>query len=171
MRYRVIVGIGLLIVLFLIIASCFSKTETISLEDQNMDIVLLADFAYMEGDWASFADLHSPDFILHRSDGEDPVNWTEFELQARVVRNRLPDLQFRNLDMFACKDKVAVRSIWEYRNNSRDFKLFYPDGVAQGSAIGITRIENGKIIESWGECDPAPIKKFYGIYKSINPKK
>jgi len=155
--------------LFLIVAVAVnvSEPEPISLEDQNMDIVKLSVFAFRDGDWACFADLHSPDYIQHSPGFEDPITWSDYELSARIVHNRIPDLKIRIVDIFAVKNKVAVRYIWEYRNDSYQFKRYYPNGVAQGSEIGIFRIENRQIVEEWCEHDPTPVKVLCDVFKRL----
>ena len=171
MRYRFIVGIALLVILFVIIASCFSKTGPISLEAQNMDIVRLSIYALKDGDWSSFADLHSPGYLQHTPDRKTPVAWPEYELACRIAHNRLPELQYRIMDIFAAGDKVAVRYVWECRKDSMLFKMYYPDGIAQGSEIGIFRIKNGLIIEEWCEYDPADIRMLVIVSRSMEHNK
>lgn len=168
---KFVIAIVVIVLLLVIVAVSVSKPETIALEDQNMDIVRLAMYAFREGDWSSFADLHSPGYLQHAPGFENPITWSEYELAARIVHERIPDLQIRIVDIFAFKDKVAVRSIWEYRNDSYQFKCHYPDGVAHGSEIGISLIKDGKIIEEWCEHDPALIKRFCRVYKYLDHNK
>ena len=167
MKYRFIVGIDLLVVLFVILTSCFSKAGPISLEDQNMDIVQLSFYAYNEGDWSSFADLHSPDYIQHAPDFKDPIAWPEYELSCRIAHNRLPQLKYRIEEIFAVKDKVAVRAVWECPMDSYEFKFTFPDGIVKGQHISITRIKNGKIIEEWYEYDTVGIQR---LIRSVKRK-
>lgn len=169
MNYVKAIALGLC--LTAIVAVNVSEPGPISLEENNMNIVRLAIFAYNDGDWASFADLYSPDYIQHRSGGQDPLALPDYELVCRVVHRGIPGLKLRIVDIFADNDKVAVRAIWEYRDNSYQFKQFYPKGIAQGSGIDIYRIKNSMIIEEWCESDPALIREFASIYKSIKPKK
>ncbi len=136
-----------------------------------MDIVKLSYFAFSQGDWSSFAYLHSPYYLQHSPGFKDPVTWTDYELSARIVHKRIPDLKIRIVDIFAVLDKVAVRSVWEYRNDSNRFKSHYPDGIAQGSENSIFRIKDGKIIEEWCEHDPAPVKVLCDIYKRMEHMK
>ncbi len=168
MRYRFIVGIGLLIVIFVIIASCFSKTETITLEDQNMDIVRLSICAFGDGDWATFTDLHSPAYIQHATDSMDPITWGEYILSCSVAHKRIPDLKYRIDDIFAVNDRVAVRSTWQYRNDSEQFKQQFPNGVVLGTQVGIFEVMDGKIIEEWGGCSPLMNQRFFSIGRMLN---
>lgn len=154
-----VTALGILILLSVVVAVSVSKTETISLEDQNMDIVKLSFLAYNEGDWSSFADLHSPGYFQHAPDYKDPIAWPEYELSCRIAHNRLPKLKYRILDIFAVKDKVAVRCVWEFHGGSAFVKRSCPDGIVKGSHMSITRIKNGKIIEEWYEYDTVGIQR------------
>ncbi len=158
-------SVVILVLLLVGAAAPISETGPISLEDRNMDIIKLSYFAFRDGDWSSFAELHSPDYLQHSPGYEDPITWSDYELSARIVHNRLPDLKFSIVDIFAVKNKVAVRSVWECPTNSKLFKYHYPDDVARGSEISIFRIEDGRIIEEWCEHDPAPVKELCSIYK------
>jgi len=171
MKYRFIVGIALLVVLFVIIASCFSKPGTISPEDHNINIVKLSYSAFKEGDWSSLADLYSPYYLQHSPDFKDPITWPEYELSCRIVHDRLPNLQYRIVDIFAFKDKVAVRSVWEYPRDPSWSRYRMSGIVLNGSAISIFRIKDRMIIEEWCEFDPSVIKKFCSVYKSMSPNK
>ncbi len=164
---KIVITIVILVLLLVGAAVCISGTGPIALEDDNINIVKLSFYAFRDGDWVSFADLHAPGYLQHSPGYEDPITFADYELSARIVHNRIPDLKIRIVDIFAVKNKVAVRSIWEYRSDSYRFKQRYPDGVAQGSEISIFRIEDGKIIEEWCEHDPAPVAEFCSIYKSM----
>ena len=171
MEYRFIVGIGLLIVIVVIVASYFFKPETISLEDDNMNIVRLSFWAFNEGDWPAFTDLHSPAYIQHAPDSMNPISWSEYILSCSVAHKRIPGLQYRIDDIFAVDDKVAVHSSWECSNESMRFKFYYPDSVSKGSDISIYRIKDGKIIEVWYGCNPVMIQRLVKIANSISPNK
>ena len=168
---KFVITVGVIVFAFVILVGSYAKTLPISIEDQNMDIVKLSFYAFRDGDWASFADLHSADYLQHSPGYDDPITWSEYELSARIVHARLPDLRIRIVDIFAVEDRVAVRSIWEYRNKSYRFRRHYPDGIAQGSEISIFRIKDSMIIEEWCEHDPKPVKSFCTVYKSLERMK
>ncbi|MBA7552852.1 hypothetical protein ES705_45428 [subsurface metagenome] len=140
-------------------ATCGSKPGAISLEVQNMDIVRLSFYAYNEGDWSSFAELHSPLYLQHAPDYKDPIPLGAYELSCRTARKRFPDLKYRIEDIFAFEDKVSVRLSWQCSSDSMAFKECFPDGVGSGSMISIVRIRNGKIIEEWCEYDTVGIQR------------
>lgn len=163
---KTVIAVVIVVILLVIVAVCSSGTDPISLEVQNMDIVRLSFVALEEGDFSSMADLYSPDFLQYSPDFKDPVTWTEYELSCRIVHASIPKLQFRIVDIFAVKDKVAVRSIWEFPVDPSWSKYCLASVVPKGSAISIFRIEDDLIIEEWCEFDPAIIKRFCSFYKS-----
>jgi len=140
----------------------------LTLEDQNINIVKLSFSAFNEGDFASLADLYSPDYLHHSPDSVEVVDWPEYEHLCRIVRHGYPDLQFRIICIFADSDKVAVRYVWEYSNDSYQFKRYYPTGLARGSANSIFKIKNSRIVSEWCEYDPAGIKSFCSVYKRLD---
>ena len=164
---KFVITVGVIVFAFVILVSSYASTLPISLEDRNIDIVKLAFFAFEEGDFTSLADLYSPDYLQHAPEYVDPVTWTEYELACRIVHARLPDLQYRIVDIFAAGDRVAVRSFWEIPIDPSwsEFKL--ASIITKGSAISIFRIKDGLIIEEWCEYDPAIIKRFCTAYKSL----
>jgi len=161
----------LIIITFAILAGSYAKRMTITLEDDNMNIVKLSFFAFNEGDWPAFTDLHSPAYVQHAPDSLDPICWSKYILSCSVAHTRFPDLQFRVEDIFAVDDKVAVRTSWQYRNDSDQFKQHFPDGVVQGSEICIFKIKDGKIIEEWYGCNPVIIQRLVRIANSISSNK
>jgi len=168
---KFVIAVVILVITFGILVGAYAKTEPLSLMDQNIVIVRLAFYAINDGDFASLADLHSPDYLQYSPDYKDPQTWSEFELACRIVHSRLPNLQYRIVDIFAFEDKVAVRSVWEYPRDP-SWSRYRMAGInLSGSAISIFRIENGKIIEEWCEYDPAVIKRFCASYKSMSPNK
>ncbi len=164
---KTLIAVAIVVILLVVVALCASKPESISLEEQNIDIVKLSFFAFRDGDWSSFADLHSPDYFQHAPDFKDPIAWPEYELSCRIVHNRLPQLKYRIEDIFAVKDRVAVRCVWECPIDSSQYMHYFPDGIARGSHISISRIKNGKIIEEWFEYDTVGIQRLISFSKSM----
>lgn len=165
---KIIIALVFITLLLVCVAVSDSGTGPISLEDQNMTIVQLSFYAYNEGDLSSFADLHSPDYIQHAPDFKDPITWPEYELACRIAHNRLPQLKYRIEEIFAVKDKVAVRAVWECPMDSYEFKFTFPDGIVKGQHISITRIKNGKIIEEWYEYDTVGIQRLIRSVKRMD---
>lgn len=168
---KFVIAIFILTLLFIVIACAVAKVETISLEFQGMEIVRSSIRAYNVGDWPSFAELHSPGYLHHAPDYEEPIAWPEYALSCRVAHNWLPQLQYRIEDIFAVVDKVAYRCVWECRDDSYQFKCHYPDGVARGSLITISRIKNGKIVEEWIEYDPGCVNNLIRLAKAMQHNK
>lgn len=149
-------AISYVVIYVLLVNTMFLVVEPakISIEDDNMNIVRLSYASYNEGDWSSFAKLHSPGYLQHAPDYEKPISWIDYELSARIAHRRLPDLKYRIEDIFAVKDKVASRIVWEFHGGKAFVKRSCPDGIVKGSLISISLIRDGNIIEEWLEYDP-----------------
>ncbi|MBA7671492.1 hypothetical protein ES703_79650 [subsurface metagenome] len=165
MKYAV--SLIIVIVTFVILVGSYSKTLPLSLEYQNMDIVRLSILAYNDGDWSSFSNLHSPIYLHHAPDHNEPISLVAYELSCRIAHRRLPDLQYRIKDIFCVSDKVACRLVWEYHCYSDHFLYRFPDGIIQGSLISISLIKDGKIIEEWLEYDPVCVNELIHFAKRM----
>jgi len=155
--------------LFVVVAVCISLSQPISLAEDNINTVRSSFCSFGDGDWSALVDLYTPGYLQHLPDFNDPVTFKAYFSSCYLVHSRVPDLQIRIVDIFAALDKVAVRSVWEYRSDSDQFKVYYPSGIAQGSCISIYRVENGFIAEEWCEYDSALIVEFCRIHMSIWP--
>ena len=156
---KFVVSLVIIVITFVILAGSYAKTEPLSLEDHNMDIVRLSIHAFNDGDWSSFADLYSPRYLQHAPGREDPLTWSDYELSCRIAHRRLPSFKYLIEDIFAVKNKVVIRVIWEFPGGRSFVKRSCPDGVKRGSEISIFRIDEGKIVEEWCEYDPENINE------------
>ncbi|MBA7619121.1 hypothetical protein ES703_26454 [subsurface metagenome] len=161
------IALIIIVITLVILVGSYAKTLPLSLKDQNIDIVRLSIHAFNEGDWSSFADLHSPNYLHHAPDSIDPVSLCEYMLSCSVAHEHFADLQYRIVDIFADNDNVAVLCTWHYRNDSYQFKKNFPDGAIQGSEINIYRIKDVKIIEDWYGCGPLMMQRLVSFSKSI----
>lgn len=168
---KVLFRVVYIVFLIVVVSVCYAISEPLSLMDQNIQMIRSSFSAFNNSDWGSLSDHYSPHYLHHSPESANVVDFGEYERNCRIVRREIPALQFRIVCIFANSDMVAVRYIWEYRNNSYQFKLYYPGGLAQGSANSIFRIKNGKIVEEWCEYDPKVIRQFCTIYKRLNPSK
>jgi predicted ester cyclase len=88
--------------------------------------------------------------------GHDPAAGGEFDReggkqQIQMYRSAFPDLHFEIEDAFASGDKVAVRwrSEGTFENELMGLEPTHQKGTITG--IGIDRIEDGKVVESWNQ--------------------
>ena len=79
------------------------------------------------------------------------------------LRNSLPDLHVSVEDMIAEGDKVVTRSL--FRGTHRgDFQRMPASGKQIAvEVIDILRLENGKIVERWGQSDQLGMMQQLGM--------
>jgi steroid delta-isomerase-like uncharacterized protein len=77
------------------------------------------------------------------------------------LRAAFPDMDFRVEDMIAEGDLVASRNIW-YGTHTGPFRGMPPSGKkVTVTAMGFSRIKDGKVVEHWGQVD------FLGLLQQI----
>ena len=73
----------------------------------------------------------------------------------------LPDMDFRVEDMIAEGDLVASRNVW-HGTHTGPFRGMPPTGKkVTVTAMGFSRIKDGKVLEHWGQVD------FLGLLQQI----
>jgi predicted ester cyclase len=99
--------------------------------------------------------------------GHDPAAGGEFDReggkqQIQMYRSAFPDLHFEIEDAFASGDKVAVRwrSEGTFENELMGLEPTHQKGTITG--IGIDRIEDGKVVESWNQWDNLQLMRDIG---------
>lgn len=87
----------------------------------------------------------------------------------KELRDAFPDLDFRIEEIIAEKDVVASRNVWT-GTHTGPFRGMPPTGKkVTVTAMGFSRLKDGKLVEHWGEVD------FLGMLQQIGvlppPKK
>ena len=101
---------------------------------------------------AVFDELVSPSFIDHEAGSEPGGPEDEKELLSSVAQ-AFPDWQWEIEEMLAVEDKVITRYVARGTHRGA-FMGVPPTGVEVAfTGINIVRIEEGKIVESWGNSD------------------
>jgi len=134
------------------------ELEDMSKQEQNKLLVKVALGAISTGDWDTLGKLYSPRFVQHGPGQSKPTTWTDFELGCRVVRQKLPTLQYEIEDIIAEGDKVAVRLKAIVTYKERDFRGKTTNGQTEFTEMDLFRIEGGRIAEEWCEHDTADWK-------------
>ncbi len=122
-----------------------------ALEEQNKALVMRVEEAFLKGDIEAVKKIVSPDFVWHMS-GKDL--FLEDVIEALKMQIAMfPDRSSSAEDIIAKGDKVIVRSIVRatYEGDVEDFSVTGKKIEVEG--IEITRVENGKIVESWASAD------------------
>lgn len=128
-------------------------SEAMTKEEKNKLVVEVALGAINTGNWEWVKKLYSPKFVQHQPGGQKKIDWEDFELGCRLAKNKLPKWDYEIEDIIAEGDKVAVRLKTVFKFEER-----YAGNVRKGAKIVFTeidifRIEGGKIVEEWCECD------------------
>lgn len=110
--------------------------------------------AWNKGNVEVAEEVISPDFTVHGAGGQ-PIKSgiTGVQDLVRTWRAAFPDGEMVVEDVIAEGDIVAARLIWR-GTHTGEFYGTPPSGKrVEVTSIGIDRMENGKIVEGWGEMD------------------
>jgi steroid delta-isomerase-like uncharacterized protein len=128
------------------------------------------DEVWNKGNLGAMGELLSADHIAH-----DPIagDMRGIELERAQVlgyRNAFPDLRFILDDVLVSGEKVAVR--WSVTGTHDGEIMGVPPTGKTHSLTGITisRISNGKIVESWVEWNTLQFAQNLGIAPRLEPK-
>jgi steroid delta-isomerase-like uncharacterized protein len=115
-----------------------------------------------EGDLSVADQLVSPDFIGPSGKGAEG-----FKAMISRLRQGFPDLRFVIQDMVAEGSRVVVR--WTSQGTHRGMFAGRAPTERQVSneGIGIYRVEDGKIIESWSQLDRLGVLQQIGALPTI----
>ena len=115
-----------------------------------------------EGDLSVADQLVSPDFTGPAGKGPEG-----FKAMISPLRQGFPDLHFTIQDMVAEGSRVVVR--WTSHGTHRGmFAGTAPTGrQVSNEGIGIYRVEDGKIVESWSQVDRLGVLQQIGALPTI----
>ncbi|HEY6572496.1 MAG TPA: nuclear transport factor 2 family protein [Candidatus Eisenbacteria bacterium] len=102
------------------------------------------------GDFASFDEIISPEYVGHADSGTRDRNG----LRAAIERFRLryPDIRFQIVDQFVTGDKVATRLRAEGTDSRAGTR-------AELSGTNMSRVADGRIVEEWMTWEIEPQKE------------
>jgi predicted ester cyclase len=120
-------------------------------ESNNIETVRAA-FARLDAVMESHETLYGSDWVGHFP-GMPPLDAEGHRQYTAVMMQAFPDLDRSVDDVFASGDRVAAR--WSARGrHGGDFMGIAPtDKVVTSSGITIFRLQDGRIVEEWGESD------------------
>ena len=99
----------------------------------------------------SFDQFIADDYIGHL--GATNMNCSEFECLEREFCVAFPDAQHFIDDLIVEKDLVVLRSTARATHRGEFQGVARTEKSVESTAIVIYRIQDGKIVESWGEVD------------------
>lgn len=136
-----------------------TRPEAMTREQKNKLLVAVAIGAMNEGDWQLMAKLYSPRFVQHSPGKKETIDWEEFELGRRIVRQKMPTARTEIEDIIAEGDKVAIRCKTVITFKEAPIGRWTPDGRVELREMDLYRIEGGRIVEEWCEYDTAGWQK------------
>jgi len=109
-------------------------------------------------------ELVDPNSVSRLSDGAEVHGADNWKRWVAANRATYPDLQVTVEDILAEGDKVATR--WTARGAHQGESRFLAPGTEiTFTGIGITRLANGKRVESWEETNVATLMQQFGWFR------
>ena len=131
-----------------------------AVEEANKEIVKRY-FELMADRNPEYMELSSEDYVVHFPGGFDVKGREELKKFQDSYFDAFPNLTYFFSDFVAKEDKVALR-YGDKGTHQGVFNGIQPTGKDfTGTAIGIFRLKDGKIVESWIEGD------FLGMYQQL----
>ncbi|MCB0154715.1 MAG: ester cyclase [Anaerolineae bacterium] len=107
------------------------------------------------------------DYEGHYLNPDLPAGREGFRQYVKMIRAGFPDAHFTIEDMLAAGDKVVTR--YTVRGTHQGALMgIPPTGRAiEATGIGISRIANGQLVESWAEYDQLKILTQVGVVSPL----
>jgi predicted ester cyclase len=133
--------------------------------EENKEIIRRYQEIYNRNDLDALGEVVSENLLTPRIMPGIPTGMEGAKAAHRIMLAGFPDYQTTIDDLFAEGDKVAAR-ITMSGTNTGSFMGIPPTGrQVSFTGIYIARIENGKIVEHWGEEDGISLLQQLGALK------
>jgi steroid delta-isomerase-like uncharacterized protein len=124
-------------------------------EEENKAVVrrfseLFGEF-WRTGDVDALDEVLAPDFVYHQP--MTPPDREGFKQTLPMFRAAFPDMRYTVEDMIAEGDKVMDRIAWQATHQGEMMGIPPTGNTVTVTAIHISRIADGKIVERWGQPD------------------
>ncbi len=141
-----------------------------ALVEQNKELANKWLEAWNNGDFETFKELLAPDFVLYYpSRSTKPLSQEETIEIGKMLQKAFPDINWSVEELIVTEDKVVFRLI-ERGTHEGEFQGIPATGNKhEMSAIWISRIENGKIVEQREDVDMLGLYQQLGM--ELKPKK
>ena len=139
-------------------------------EEQNKELARNWLEAWNKGDFETFKELLAPDFVLYfPSRSTKPISQEETIEMGKMLQKAFPDINWSLEELIVTEDKFVIRVI-ERGTHEGEFQGIPATGNKyEMSAIWISRIENGKIVEQREDFDMLGLYQQLGM--EFKPKK
>ena len=123
-------------------------------EEQNRELVLSFFEAWGKGDFDAVDDYCSPDLKFYfPSNNPNPISRGELKDFAKAYREAIHSIEWTMEEMIASGDKVVMRFVERGTHVGEFMGIPATGNTYEASGIGITRIEDGRIVEQWEDFD------------------
>ncbi len=130
-------------------AELYKVAKQAQIEEQNKTIVRQFFEAIDAQNYARMKELLAPDFVLHYSGPQQDFAGEAFIQLVRAYYTAFPDGVHIFEDILAVGDKVVNRALWEGTQKAEFEGLPATGTKVKFYQIGISRVEDGKIKETW----------------------
>jgi steroid delta-isomerase-like uncharacterized protein len=103
------------------------------------------------GDVDALDEVLAPDFVYHQP--MTPPDREGFKQTLPMFRAAFPDMRYTIEDMIAEGDKVMDRIAWQATHQGEMMGIPPTGNTVRVTAIHMSRIAEGKIVERWGQPD------------------
>jgi predicted ester cyclase len=103
------------------------------------------------GDVDALDEVLPPDFVQHQPGS--PPDREGFKQSLPMFRAAFPDMRYTVEDMVAEGDKVVDRISWQATHQGEMMGIPPTGNTVRVTAIHMSRIAEGKIVERWGQPD------------------
>jgi steroid delta-isomerase-like uncharacterized protein len=125
-----------------------------AVEEQNRELVLSFFEAWGNGDFDALDDFCSPDLRFYfPSNNPDPMSLEELKAFATVYRKAIHNINWTMEELIVSGDKVVMRFIERGTHEGEFMGIPASGNRYEASGIGISRIEDGRIVEQWEDFD------------------
>ena len=134
--------------------------------EDNKALTRRAYEALNQRNWAAFAELVTPDFVLHNA--SMTIQGLEAYKQfLSMYHAAFPDANVTIEDMIAEGDTVVVRQTFSGTHTGELMGILPTGKQISGTGIQITRIANGKAVEQWFNGDDLGLVQQLGMVPSM----
>ena len=116
-----------------------------------------------EGNLDAIDELLDPGVVDHAAPPGVPTGREGAKQFFAIVRSAFPDLHHTIEDMIAEGDKVVMRSTWSGTHQEEFMGIPATGRRVRVSAIDISRVADGRIVEHWEQSDALGLMQQLGV--------
>jgi steroid delta-isomerase-like uncharacterized protein len=160
-----------LVLMLCFIFGCQDKEALVELEEfrarsvrveRNKELVRQWLEAWNKGDFETFKEILAPEFALfYPSNSSKSISLEETIEMGKMLRKAFPDINWSMEELIVTEDKAVIRVIERGTHEGEFLGISAKGDEHEMSAIWISRIENGRIVEQREDFD------MLGLYQQL----